>query len=374
MASSVRPVFMYSVDFMRTLKICRFPCIPKLKQLLCTYGILRGHYRVGKLLLRIRRASSEMGLAEIPNIRTFPGVCDPYTWRVQACTRPGYEPLRCPGRVRACTHSASHGSRLVSYGHQSLEAVPSPSCLVSKHASHDRIQKQHIMHPTGLWCYGQSQVKDRAQASDRPDRLNYHAPRNIPRCVTILAEAATHEPHVLCHGTTLSRDTADSRKGGNIGLLVRSITLLHADYHSPMPAAWLPEFWLPAFQRTRHTLTFTIFPINLSLESSLVPYLRRVTCAGPYIPVHTTNYQVSGRVRRYHRPAHAVADISCTHPDTPGHAKFHGTCTGPETGSNSPVISPVSERLSGQLRPTSRLSAPVFLVNSAPLPSHVCRA
>ncbi|KAI8519223.1 hypothetical protein Bbelb_024800 [Branchiostoma belcheri] len=60
-------------------------------------------------------------------------------------------------------------------------------------------------------------------------------------------------------------------------------------------------------------------------------YLRRVTCAGPYIPVHTTNYQVSGRVRRYHRPAHAVADISCTHPDTPGHAKFHGTCTGLET-------------------------------------------
>ncbi|KAI8515667.1 hypothetical protein Bbelb_064800 [Branchiostoma belcheri] len=56
-------------------------------------------------------------------------------------------------------------------------------------------------------------------------------------------------------------------------------------------------------------------------------YLRRVTCAGPYIPVHTTNYQVSGRVRRNHRPAHAVADISCTHPDTPGHAKFHGTCT-----------------------------------------------
>ncbi|KAI8511879.1 hypothetical protein Bbelb_109790 [Branchiostoma belcheri] len=38
---------------------------------------------------------------------------------------------------------------------------------------------------------------------------------------------------------------------------------------------------------------------------------------GPYIPVHTTNYQVSGRVRMYHSPAHAVADISSTHPDTP---------------------------------------------------------
>ncbi|KAI8482910.1 hypothetical protein Bbelb_393280 [Branchiostoma belcheri] len=35
--------------------------------------------------------------------RTCAGVRDPYTWRVQACTRPGYEPLRCPGRVRACT-------------------------------------------------------------------------------------------------------------------------------------------------------------------------------------------------------------------------------------------------------------------------------
>ncbi|KAI8509261.1 hypothetical protein Bbelb_131090 [Branchiostoma belcheri] len=31
------------------------------------------------------------------------GVCDPYTWRVQACTRPGYEPLRCPGHVQPCT-------------------------------------------------------------------------------------------------------------------------------------------------------------------------------------------------------------------------------------------------------------------------------
>ncbi|KAI8507887.1 hypothetical protein Bbelb_141270 [Branchiostoma belcheri] len=101
---------------------------------------------------------------------------------------------------------------------------------------------------------------------------------------------------------------------------------VRAMYRPAHATPWLPEFWLPAFQRTRHTLKFTIFPINLRLESSLVPYLRRVACAGPYIPVHTTNYQVSGRVRRYHRPAHAVADISCTHPDTPGHAKFHGTC------------------------------------------------
>ncbi|KAI8482670.1 Neurexophilin [Branchiostoma belcheri] len=145
----------------------------------------------------------------------------------------------------------------------------------------------------------------------------------IPRCATSLAEAVTHGPNILCHSTALSRDTAYSPEG--------CTSVLWSDYHSPMPAAWFPGSWLPAFQRTRHTLTFTIFPINLSLESSLVPYLRRVTCAGPYIPVHTTNYQVSGRVRRNHRPAHAVADISCTHPDTPGHAKFHGTCTGPET-------------------------------------------
>ncbi|KAI8516336.1 hypothetical protein Bbelb_049170 [Branchiostoma belcheri] len=53
-------------------------------------------------------------------------------------------------------------------------------------------------------------------------------------------------------------------------------------------------------------------------------YLRRVTCAGPYIPVHTTNYQVSGRVRRNHRPAHAVADISCTHRTHPGTPSFTG--------------------------------------------------
>ncbi|KAI8510772.1 hypothetical protein Bbelb_116880 [Branchiostoma belcheri] len=98
----------------------------------------------------------------------------------------------------------------------------------------------------------------------------------IPRCATILAEAVTHGPNILCHSTALSRDTAYSPEG-------------------------------------------------------CTSYLRRVTCAGPYIPVHTTNYQVSGHVRRNHRPAHAVADISCTHPDTPGHAKFHGTCTGPET-------------------------------------------
>ncbi|KAI8490284.1 hypothetical protein Bbelb_320220 [Branchiostoma belcheri] len=38
---------------------------------------------------------------DIPNIRTFTGVCDPYTWRARACTRPGYEPLRCTGRVQA---------------------------------------------------------------------------------------------------------------------------------------------------------------------------------------------------------------------------------------------------------------------------------
>ncbi|KAI8506485.1 hypothetical protein Bbelb_159120 [Branchiostoma belcheri] len=41
-------------------------------------------------------------------------------------------------------------------------------------------------------------------------------------------------------------------------------------------------------------------------------------------------YQVSGCVRGFYRPAHTVADMSCTHPDTPGHAKFHGTCTGGE--------------------------------------------
>ncbi|KAI8514534.1 hypothetical protein Bbelb_071250 [Branchiostoma belcheri] len=69
-----------------------------------------------------------------------------------------------------------------------------------------------------------------------------------------------------------------------------------------------------------------------------IMYLRRVTCAGPYIPVHTTNYQVSGRVRRNHRPAHAVADISCTHPDTPGHAKFHGTCTEDSTIDDTTTI------------------------------------
>ncbi|KAI8483277.1 hypothetical protein Bbelb_390180 [Branchiostoma belcheri] len=102
----------------------------------------------------------------------------------------------------------------------------------------------------------------------------------IPRCATSLAEAVTHGPNILCHSTALSRDTAYSPEG-------------------------------------------------------CTSYLRRVTCAGPYIPVNTTNYQVSGRVRRNHRPAHAVADISCTHPDTPGHAKFHGTCTGPETSGYS---------------------------------------
>ncbi|KAI8506599.1 hypothetical protein Bbelb_160260 [Branchiostoma belcheri] len=99
----------------------------------------------------------------------------------------------------------------------------------------------------------------------------------IPRCATSLAEAVTHGPNILCHSTALSRDTVYSPEG-------------------------------------------------------CTSYLRRVTCAGPYIPVHTTNYQVSGHVRRYHRPAHAVADISCTHPDTPGHAKFHGTCTDPSAG------------------------------------------
>ncbi|KAI8484625.1 hypothetical protein Bbelb_375660 [Branchiostoma belcheri] len=109
----------------------------------------------------------------------------------------------------------------------------------------------------------------------------------IPRCATSLAEAVTHGPNILCHSTALSRDTAYSPEGCTSVL------------------------WI-VVQCTLHN-----------------QYLRRVTCAGPYIPVHTTNCQVSGRVRRNHRPAHAVADISCTHPDTPGHAKFHGTCTDP---------------------------------------------
>ncbi|KAI8513487.1 Low-density lipoprotein receptor domain class A [Branchiostoma belcheri] len=152
-------------------------------------------------------------------------VRDPYTWRVRACTRPGYEPLRCPGRVQACTRL--HTPPLVTGADISLVWAP--------------------------------------VVRSRPKLF-------IPRCATSLAEAVTHGPNILCHSTALSRDTVYSPEG-------------------------------------------------------CTSYLRRVTCAGPYIPVHTTNYQVSGHVRRYHRPAHAVADISCTHPDTPGHAKFHGTCT-----------------------------------------------
>ncbi|KAI8498332.1 Histone H2B type 1-A [Branchiostoma belcheri] len=52
---------------------------------------------------------------EIPNIRTFPGVRDPYTWRVRACTRPGYEPLRCPGHVQACTRLHTPPARIFPY-------------------------------------------------------------------------------------------------------------------------------------------------------------------------------------------------------------------------------------------------------------------
>ncbi|KAI8518914.1 hypothetical protein Bbelb_021710 [Branchiostoma belcheri] len=171
------------------------------------------------------------------------GVRDPYTWRVRARTRPGYEPLRCPGRVQACTRL--HTPPLVYGSYTPAQLVTGADISL-------------------VWA---------PVVRSRPKLF-------IPRCATSLAEAVTHGPNILCHSTALSRDTVYSPEG-------------------------------------------------------CTSYLRRVTCAGPYIPVHTTNYQVSGHVRRYHRPAHAVADISCTHPDTPGHAKFHGTCTGPETSGYS---------------------------------------
>ncbi|KAI8495026.1 hypothetical protein Bbelb_270120 [Branchiostoma belcheri] len=163
-------------------------------------------------------------------------VRDPYTWRVRACTRPGYEPLRCPGRVQACTR---------------LHAPPVNLCTCP--------DTGHLVTGADISLVWAPVVRSRPKLF-------------IPRCATSLAEAVTHGPNILCHSTALSRDTVYSPEG-------------------------------------------------------CTSYLRRVTCAGPYIPVHTTNYQVSGHVRRYHRPAHAVADISCTYPDTPGHAKFHGTCT-----------------------------------------------
>ncbi|KAI8518908.1 hypothetical protein Bbelb_021650 [Branchiostoma belcheri] len=88
---------------------------------------------------------------EIPNIRTFPGVRDPYTWRVRARTRPGYEPLRCPGHVQACTRL--HTPPLVTGADISLVWAP--------------------------------------VVRSRPKLF-------IPRCATSLAEAVTHGPNILC--------------------------------------------------------------------------------------------------------------------------------------------------------------------------------
>ncbi|KAI8510745.1 hypothetical protein Bbelb_116610 [Branchiostoma belcheri] len=164
--------------------------------------------------------------------------------RTLAVCRPAHGPDMNHSGVRAMYRPA----------HATRKSLHTPGYVaLTKQLAPTESNKQHIMHPTGLWYC----VSLRTAASERPC-----AGENIP-----------HGRHILCLSTALSRDTADSQEG-------------------------------------------------------CTSYLRRVTCAGPDIPVHTTNYQVSGRVRRYHRPAHAVADISCTHPDTPGHTKFHGTCPG----------------------------------------------
>ncbi|KAI8482911.1 hypothetical protein Bbelb_393290 [Branchiostoma belcheri] len=129
--------------------------------------------------------------------------------------------------------------------------------------------------------------------------------------VTSLAEAATHGPHILCHTTALSRDTADSREGCT----------------SVLWSEVVQQTSVNGFKSSIDLHIKTVLDGEATIKL-LTAEIRRYLCSsGPYIPVHTTNYQVSGRVRRYHRPAHAVADISCAHPDTPGHAKFHRTCT-----------------------------------------------
>ncbi|KAI8498319.1 hypothetical protein Bbelb_242630 [Branchiostoma belcheri] len=67
-------------------------------------------------------------------------------------------------------------------------------------------------------------------------------------------------------------------------------------------------------------VTETFGEINLDKESTYATRLRE-----------DVRSKLSGWVQGFYRPAHTVADMSCTHWDTPGHVKFHGTCTGPKT-------------------------------------------
>ncbi|KAI8514535.1 hypothetical protein Bbelb_071260 [Branchiostoma belcheri] len=160
-------------------------------------------------------------LTKMTNIIIKPtdkGVRDPYTWRVRACTRPGYEPLRCPGHVQACTL----------YFGRSFSSAETTVRLV-------------------LLCLALTQLVTGADISlvwapvvrSRPKLF-------IPRCATSLAEAVTHGPNILCHSTALSRDTAYSREGctsvlwsGLILSCTRTITRL-----CPQPGSQDPGYRL----------------------------------------------------------------------------------------------------------------------------------